>query len=135
MEKTSSISSDSLSKVEKMFKEKSAQLNGAIITMTVAEVAEQSGVALATAHKAIKELVRHGIVNIIRPSSRRESVQYIYKGREGKEKTKQELESYIRELENEIAVLKKRLEQYEGEFTTIKTVDIDSDIQVIIKRK
>jgi DNA-binding MarR family transcriptional regulator len=74
------VSKENLRKVERFFVE-STKAHGTNRTeATVIEIADGSGVALATAHKALKELDQRGLLTIIKPSSRRFPITYIYTG-------------------------------------------------------
>jgi len=74
------VSKDNLRKVENFFVDMIKSTGNKRVEATVLEIADGSGVALATAHKAIKDLEGRGILNIIKPSSRRFPITYIYRG-------------------------------------------------------
>lgn len=74
------VSKENLRKVESFFVETIKSTGNKRVEATVLEIAEGSGVALATAHKAIKELDGRGILSIIKPSSRRFPITYVYCG-------------------------------------------------------
>lgn len=74
------VSKENLRKVENFFVDKIKSEGTNRIEATVLEIAEGSGVALATAHKAIKDLDGRGVLTVIKPSSRRFPITYIYRG-------------------------------------------------------
>lgn len=120
----SQVSKENLRKVENFFVDKIKLEGTKRIEATVIEIADGAGVALATAHKAIKELDGRGVLTIIKPSSRRFPITYIYRGdlvgfevaqskeeqiaylqRMNAEKDEmiQELQKRVRELENHVS--------------------------------
>lgn len=133
MKQQFSVSDESLQKVEKFFKSESTRNSEETITGTIQQIANQSGVALATAHKAIKELEKRGILNIIRPKSRREPIQYIYA--EKQDRSKEELEFLVKEYEATIKELKKRLAFYETKSDNITVINVDDNLELIVKQK
>jgi predicted transcriptional regulator len=74
------VSNEYLRKVEMFFAENVKEQGTNRIQATVQEVADGSSVALATAHKALKELSNRGIIDMVKPSSRRFPITYIYNG-------------------------------------------------------
>ena len=74
------VSNEYLRKVETYFAENTQELGTNRIQATVQEVADGAGVALATAHKALKELNNRGTIDMIKPSSRRFPITYVYNG-------------------------------------------------------
>ncbi|MFX3637068.1 MAG: winged helix-turn-helix transcriptional regulator [Candidatus Pristimantibacillus sp.] len=124
------VSTENLTKLESFFKKRSDG-QGVPMTITVVEIAEGSGLALATAHRGIKELERRGIIKVIKAASRRETIQYIYVGSSpivGQE-------ALISQLQSENKRLRERLAEYEKGFDSIKIVDVDDSLQIIVKRK
>jgi predicted transcriptional regulator len=74
------ISEEKLRAVEGFFHERCSQIGTTIIdNLTVEEVADKSGVSLATAHKAIRRLEQEGKMIVLKGSSRRENNVYVYK--------------------------------------------------------
>lgn len=116
------VSNEYLRKVETYFAENAQELGTNRIQATVQEVADGAGVALATAHKALKELNNRGIIDMIKPSSRRFPITYIYNGdtectieendlRGQVDHLLEQLESYkemVAELQKENRILKGR---------------------------
>lgn len=72
------VSEENLYKVESFFVDRAKELGTNRIETTVAKIAEGSGVALATAHKAILQLEKDKVLEVIRPKSRRFAITYIY---------------------------------------------------------
>lgn len=115
------VSKENLKKVENFFVETIKSTGNKRVEATVLEIAEGAGVALATAHKAIKELDGRGTLTVIKPSSRRFPITYIYRGDlEGFEigKTKDEQIAYLQNLNSEkdeiIASLQRRIRELES---------------------
>lgn len=127
------ISNESLQKVEMFFKSETIDSINEPVIATVLDIAQGSGVALATAHKAIKELEKRGVLKIIKPQSRREPIQYIYSER--REKSKEELEALVKEYESTIKELKKKLSFYESDLDSIKVITVDDNLELIVKQK
>jgi ribosomal protein S25 len=73
------VSEENLNKVEKFFVSRIKEEGTKRIKATVMDIAEGSEVALATAHKAIKELEKTKVLEIVKPSSRRFPIVYVYK--------------------------------------------------------
>lgn len=112
----SQVSKENLAKVEYYFVSKAKELGTNRITATVKEIADGSMVALATAHKAIRELDQRGVLDIINPPSRRFPITYIYKGDIENFEQKQTLEDqneYLRMIisqkDDEINELKRNI--------------------------
>lgn len=115
------VSKENLRKVENFFVNTIKSTGNKRVEATVLEIADGSGVALATAHKAIKDLEARGILTIIKPSSRRFPITYAYRGDiEGFEigKTKEEQIVYLQTLNVEkdkmIEQLQKRVRELES---------------------
>lgn len=114
------VSKENLLKVEGFFVEQ-AKITGTNRTeATVNDISVGAGVALATAHKALKELSARGVLTVIKPSSRRIPITYIYqKDIEGFEiaQSKDEQIAYLKELnekkDDEIAQLNAKIRQLE----------------------
>lgn len=112
----SNVSKENLRKVESYFIDQ-VKTNGSNRTeATVVDIADGSGVALATAHKALKELDQRGVLTIIKPSSRRFPITYIYtgdiEGFEVAQSTEEQIEylkDLVQERDEEIALLKEQL--------------------------
>ena len=115
------VSKENLRKVENFFVEKIKSEGTNRIEATVLEIADGSGVALATAHKAIKDLDGRGVLTVIKPSSRRFPITYIYRGDvKGFEvaQSKDEQITYLQKLNEEqkemILALQKRVRELEN---------------------
>lgn len=115
------VSKENLRKVENFFVDKIKADGTNRIEATVLEIAEGSGVALATAHKAIKDLDGRGVLTVIKPSSRRFPITYIYRGDiQGFEvaQSKEEQIAYLQKLNEEqketILALEKRVRELEN---------------------
>jgi hypothetical protein len=72
------VSEENLKKVEAFFVRRCKEIGSNRIEATVVDIADGSGVALATAHKAIKELQKNKTLNVIKPASRRFAISYVY---------------------------------------------------------
>jgi predicted transcriptional regulator len=114
------VSKENLRKVENYFVESIISTGSKRLEATVVEIAEGAGVALATAHKAIKELENRGILSILKPSSRRFPITYVYRGDIEGFNAKQTQEDQIKYLQNllserdeRISVLEKRVNELE----------------------
>lgn len=114
------VSKDNLRKVENFFVDTVKSTGNKRIEATVIEIAEGANVALATAHKAIKELDGRGVLSIIKPASRRFPITYVYRGDiEGYEisQNKDEQIVYLQNLNAEkdkiILELQKRVRELE----------------------
>lgn len=121
------VSKENLKKVESYFIEKCKSTGNKRIEATVVEIADGSGVALATAHKAIKELDGRGILSVLKPSSRRFPIVYIYRGdmkefqiSESKDEQIVYLQNLVSERDERILELEKRVRELEN--ITNKTV-------------
>lgn len=133
MAKEYTVSADNLKKLDAYFQIEQAKVgDGNYVTLTVVQIAEGSNLALATAHRGIKELERRGVLKVIKPPTRRETVQYIYKG--NVQRSRQELEDTIISLENEVKQLKEKLTEYEKSFTKVQVINVDETLQITIKR-
>jgi predicted transcriptional regulator len=98
------VSKENLFKVQNYIKAQTEKNNGAKFSATVVEIAEGSNVALATAHRAIKELTNRGVIDVIKPSSRRFPITYIYN------ESVKDAELHEISLESQIEDLKKIIE-------------------------
>lgn len=107
------VSKENIKKVENYFVEQIKSLGNKRIEATVVEIADGAGVALATAHKAIKELDQRGVITIIKPSSRRFPITYIYRG---------DVEGFsiAQTKDEQIEFLKKRVAELEQEIKCSK---------------
>lgn len=72
------VSDENMAKVEAYFVKRVKEGGSKRFEATVNQVADGSGVALATAHKAIKQLAEQKKINMIKPNSRRFPISYIY---------------------------------------------------------
>jgi predicted transcriptional regulator len=116
------VSEENISKVESFFVQKAKETGSKKVEVTVIEIAEGADVALATAHKAIQQLERDKIIEVIKPKSRRFPITYIYKrdieGFEVEQSQQWQLEylfKLVKQQSEEIADLKKRLNEVLGE--------------------
>lgn len=114
------VSKENLRKVESYFVNSIKASGSKRLDATVVEIAEGAGVALATAHKAIKELDSRGILSVLKPSSRRFPITYIYRGDIEGFDAKQTTEDQIKYLQNllaerdeQLAILQKRVNELE----------------------
>lgn len=115
-----SVSKENLRKVENFFVESARATGSNRLDATVVEIAEGSGVALATAHKAIKELDGRGVLSVLKPSSRRFPITYIYRGdiegfeaKQTQEEQIKYLQSLLTERDEKIIELEKRVRELE----------------------
>lgn len=115
------VSKENLRKVEGYFIESIKASGSKRLEATVVEIADGAGVALATAHKAIKELDSRGILSVIKPSSRRFPITYVYRGDIEGFDAKQTQEDQIRYLQNllaerdeKVSTLEKRVNELEA---------------------
>jgi predicted transcriptional regulator len=116
------VSDENLSKVESFFVQKAKETGSKKIEATVVEIAEGADVALATAHKAIQQLEKDKIIEVIKPKSRRFPITYIYKrdieGFEAEQSQQWQLDyllKMVKQQKEEIADLQKRLNEALGE--------------------
>lgn len=109
----SNVSKENLKKVQNYFVDQIKSIGRKRIEATVVEIADGSGVALATAHKAIKELDQRGVISVIKPSSRRFPITYIYQG---------DIEGFevAQSLEEQVEYLKQRVFELEEENRVLK---------------
>jgi predicted transcriptional regulator len=110
-----------LRKVERFFIDTIKASGNKRIEATVLEIAEGAGVALATAHKAIKELDNRGTLTVIKPASRRFPITYVYRGdiegfevAQSKEEQIQYLQNLNAENQETIHALEKRVKELES---------------------
>lgn len=108
------VSKENLRKVENYFVDKIKSSGNKRIEATVLEIADGSGVALATAHKAIKELDSRGTLSVIKPSSRRFPITYIYRGDIEGFKNNQSKDEQIEFLQRKNEELEKRVVELEN---------------------
>jgi predicted RNase H-like nuclease (RuvC/YqgF family) len=118
---TTNVSRENLKKVENFFVEMIKSTGSKRIEATVIEIAEGAKVALATAHKAIKELDGRGVLSVIKPASRRFPITYIYRGdiegfevAQSKDEQISYLQSLVDEQKAEILELQKRVRELEN---------------------
>jgi transposase len=104
------VSDENMQKVEAYFVKRIREVGSTRLEATVVDIADGSGVALATAHKAIKQLAQEKRITIIKPNSRRFPITYVYNGSiEGFVK-KQTAEEQIEYLQNLIQELQSKLD-------------------------
>jgi predicted transcriptional regulator len=116
------VSDENLQKVEAYFVKRTKETGSNRIEATVIEIAEGSGVALATAHKAIKTLVKEKIITMIKPKSRRFPINYIYTkdiADYDAVKTEQEqieyLKGLVQQYREELEEMRVKLNESEGQ--------------------
>lgn len=116
----SNVSNENLRKVENFFVESMKSTGTNRIEATVVEIAEGAGVALATAHKAIKDLDSRGLLSVHKPSSRRFPITYYYLGdaqgfeiKQTQEGQIEYLKSLLAKRDEEVAELQKRVRELE----------------------
>lgn len=105
------VSKENLAKVEYFIVTKVKELGTNRIEATVQDIADGSGVALATAHKAITELDQRGVINKIKPSSRRFPTIYEYKGSIEGFEVAQTQDERIAHLESVVALRDREIEE------------------------
>lgn len=118
----SQVSKENLVKVEYYFVTKAKELGTNRIEATVQEIASGSGVALATAHKALNELNQRGVINKIKPSSRRFPIIYEYKGNLEGFDVAQTKDQRIGHLENTVALRDKEIESLKEQIANLQTI-------------
>ena len=77
---TTTISKEKLRLLQKYFIDKVRNGESRTFEETVQNIADGSGLALATAHKGIKELVNRGVLAVRKSKSRRFPCVYTYTG-------------------------------------------------------
>lgn len=75
-----SISKEKLKQLQNFFIDRVKKSQSRTIEETVQNIAEGSGLALATAHKGIKELENRGVLSVKKTKSRRFPCVYTYTG-------------------------------------------------------
>jgi predicted transcriptional regulator len=109
------VSDENLAKVENYFVNRVKDGGSKRFEATVIDIADGSGVALATAHKAIKQLAEAKIISIIKPNSRRFPISYTYLGDiEGFEQNIKD-QSQIEYLQHLVAQLQEQVNQLESD--------------------
>jgi hypothetical protein len=115
------VSKENLKKVENFFVDTIRATGSKRIEATVIEIAEGAGVALATAHKAIKELDGRGTLTVIKPASRRFPITYVYRGdvegfevAQSKDEQIAYLQSLLNEKNEEVIALQQRVRELEN---------------------
>jgi predicted transcriptional regulator len=116
------VADENLKKVEAFFVRRAKELGSHRMEATVVEIAEGSEVALATAHKAIQQLQKDKVIDVIKPKSRRFAITYIYKkdieGFEVEQEQDDQLQYLLNlneEYRQEIARLTKELSETQGQ--------------------
>lgn len=119
------VSEENMQKVEAYFVEKVKNGGSNRFEATVVDIADGAGVALATAHKAIKQLAEERKITIHKPSSRRFPIAYVYNNSiEGFEK-KADKEDQIEYLQKLVRDLKKEVAELTSENQNLKgTINI-----------
>jgi hypothetical protein len=115
------VSKENLRKVENYFVESTRATGSKRLEATVIEIAEGAGVALATAHKAIKELDSRGVLSVIKPASRRFPITYVYRGdiegfevKQTQEEQIKYLQSLLAERDSQLLEMQKRIRELEN---------------------
>lgn len=114
------VSNENYAKVEKFFVEHALRTGSRDIEATVAQIAEGSNVALATAHKAIKLLEADKKLRVNRPSSRRFAITYTYLGDIEGFSEKQTLQEQVAYLQSVISTLQAELSALKTENGELK---------------
>lgn len=111
------VSDQNRKKVEEYFVKKAKELGTKRIEATVIDIAEGANVALATAHRALKEMAKEKVIKVIKPKSRRFPIQYVYNREiEEFEKEQKELDQiqYLQNLVSSLSEENKMLKQHIG---------------------
>lgn len=119
--KTHKVTDENLRKVIRFFIDQMEKTGDNHIEATVVEIANGSGVALATAHRAIKRLGEKGQLKIIKPvhESRRYGITYVvtdelyaqfneHSQLEYLQKLVEKYQMEVADLKNEISMLQQR---------------------------
>lgn len=114
------VSEENLAKVEAFFVQRVKETGTNHIEATVVEIADGSGVALATAHKAIKELKKNNTIDIIKPTSRRFAITYIYKRDIEDFNVEKSTEGQIEYLTNLVQMQNDEIEKLRREINKLK---------------
>lgn len=115
------VSEENFTKVEKYIVERVKETGSNEFEATVVQVSEGAGVALATAHNALKQMVAKRILTKIEPSSRRKPITYIYNKdirdfevSTSKDEQLEYLKKLVRELKEENEKLSTDLSEAQG---------------------
>lgn len=112
------VSEENMRKVEDFFIGRMKQDRTNRIDATVAQIAEGSGVSLATAHKALTKLKDKGILEVKTTSkTRRFPLTYYYHGEKEVIEERDQLES----LQKLVAELREEIEQLKEENAQLRT--------------
>lgn len=114
------VSDENFQKVENFFVQKIKETGVNRVEAKVVEIAEGSGVALATAHNAIKQMVAKRILTVIKPSSRRFPITYIYNSDVTDFEAAQSKEEQLLYLQNRVRVLTEQLERSEAKYRELE---------------
>jgi hypothetical protein len=109
------VSDENMKKMQMYFVKKIKETGTNRIEATVVEIADGAEVALATAHKALKQMAKENKLTIIKPSSRRFPITYVYnEDIQGFEET-QNKDEQIEYLQNLVAELNEKVARLEQE--------------------
>jgi hypothetical protein len=103
------VSDENIQKVEAYFVKRIKEVGSTRLEATVVDIADGSGVALATAHKAIKQLAESKRITVIKPNSRRFPITYVYNGNVEGFVKKQSAEEQIEYLQGLVQSLQSKL--------------------------
>lgn len=127
------VSEENLKRVEAFFVEQVKNGGNNRFEATVVEIAEGSGVALATAHKAIKQLAEEKKITIVKPSSRRFPISYIYNAnieaynkKIDKEEQIEYLQKLVIDLKSEISELTNENNELKGKINILNNTILNS---------
>jgi uncharacterized protein (DUF3084 family) len=116
------VSDENVAKVEAYFVRRAKETGSNRIEATVIEIAEGSEVALATAHKAIKELVKEKAITVIKPKSRRFPITYVYnkdiddfEAQKSQEGQIEYLQAVVKQLKEQVENLSKEVNEINGQ--------------------
>lgn len=131
------VSEENVKKVETFFVQRAKDTGTNVIKETVVDIAELSGVSLATAHKAIQELVKRKIIERVKQNSLKAGFSYVYKADiEGFEITKNKEEHYewlkerVEQLQMELDQANVKIGKLVGENNVLKNkLNQDKSIQ------
>ncbi len=113
------VSEENVAKVEAFFVRRVKETGTNHIEATVVEIAEGSEVALATAHKAIKELTKQQVISVIKPKSRRFAITYIYNRPIEEFTAEQQEQGQIEYLTNLVQLQNEEIEKLRREINKI----------------
>jgi hypothetical protein len=115
------VSDENIQKVEAYFVKRIKEVGSTRLEATVVDIADGSGVALATAHKAIKQLAESKRITVIKPNSRRFPITYVYNGnvegfvkKQSAEEQIEYLQGLVQSLQSKLATVTKERNELQG---------------------